>query len=124
VRLGWLARRSSGSTSLAAAGPGAPGAWALFGKGLLANAINPKVVMFFLAFLPQFVVAGRDDLAWQMAQLGLTFTLQAAVLFGSLGYFAGHLGQWLNYHAAAGRWLDRVAGTVFLGLGLKLIVDR
>jgi threonine/homoserine/homoserine lactone efflux protein len=96
----------------------------LFFKGLLANAINPKVVLFFLSFLPQFVVASRGDANWQIAWLGLIFTVQAAVLFGLLGYFSGMIGQWLNRTPRAGMWLDRIAGAIFVGLGLRLIVAR
>jgi threonine/homoserine/homoserine lactone efflux protein len=68
------------------------------------------------------VTAEHGDAPWQIVQLGLIFTLQAALLFGALGYFAGHVGRWLNRHARAGLWLDRIAGTVFVGLGLKLII--
>jgi len=96
----------------------------LFGKGLFANAINPKVVLFFLSFLPQFVVAARGDASWQTAQLGLIFTLQACVLFGLLGYFSGAIGKWINRTPRAALWLDRVAGAVFVGLGLRLIIAR
>jgi hypothetical protein len=68
--------------------------------------------------------ASRGDAPWQIVQLGVTFTLQGALLFGMLGYFGGLIGQWLNRHEGAGLWLDRVAGTIFVGLGLKLIVSR
>lgn len=63
-------------------------------KGCIANAINPKVVLFFLfflSFLPQFVIAENGHVASQIAGLGLTFTLQAALLFSVLGYFSGLL---------------------------------
>ena len=96
----------------------------LFAKGLIANAINPKVVLFFLSFLPQFVITERGHLGWQTAPLGLVFTAQAAVLFGLLGYFSGSIGQRLQRHARLGLWLDRVAGTVFVALGVRLIVAR
>jgi len=96
----------------------------LFAKGLFANAINPKVVLFFLSFLPQFVIPANGAVSWQTAQLGLVFTAQACVLFGLLGYFSGAVGKWINGHPGAGMWLDRVAGTVFVGLGLRLIVAR
>ena len=96
----------------------------LFAKGLLANAINPKVVIFFLSFLPQFVAADRGHVGWQTAQLGIVFTLQAALLFGALGYFSGSVGQWLQRHARAGLWLDRIAGTIFVALGVRLIAAR
>jgi threonine/homoserine/homoserine lactone efflux protein len=94
----------------------------LFFKGVLANAINPKVVLFFLSFLPQFVIPSNGNIGWQMAALGVTFTAQAAVLFGLLGFFAGSIGQWLNTKPKAGVVLDRIAGIVFLGLGLRLIL--
>ena len=97
--------------------------WPLFLRGLVANAINPKVVLFFLAFLPQFIDAGRGDVAWQTAQLGVIFTLQGMVLFGAIGYFSGWLGQGLARSSGAGRWLDRLAGGVFIGLGVKLIAS-
>ena len=96
----------------------------LFGKGLLANSINPKVVLFFLSFLPQFVIAENGHASWQIAQLGLVFTAQACLLFGLLGYFSGAVGKWINRKPRAGLWLDRVAGTVFVGLGLRLIIAR
>ena len=96
----------------------------LFAKGLFANAINPKVIIFFLSFLPQFVHAERGQVALQTALLGAIFTVQAAVVFGLLGYFAGALGQWMGRHAQAGVWLDRVSGAIFLGLGLRLLIFR
>lgn len=96
----------------------------LFFKGVFANAINPKVVLFFLSFLPQFVIPANGNVSWQMAALGITFTAQAAVLFGLLGYFSGSIGQWLNAKPKAGLILDRIAGTVFVALGLRLIVSR
>lgn len=123
VYLGAQALRSRGGASVGAR-TGAGSAHQLFFRGMLANAINPKVVMFFLAFLPQFVVPGRGGIAAQMAWLGLIFTVQAALLFGGLGYFAGAIGQWLNRRPRAGLWLDRLAGTIFVGLGLRLIAAR
>lgn len=96
----------------------------LFLKGLLANAINPKVVLFFLSFLPQFVVPAHGRVEGQLALLGILFTLQAAALFGLLGYFSGSVGAWLNRTPRAGQWLDRLAGTVFIALGLRLVSGR
>ena len=127
IWIGLQALRSRGGAQASdanAAGALVESARQLFFKGLLANAINPKVVLFFLSFLPQFVVASRGDANWQIAWLGLTFTLQAAVLFGLLGYFSGSIGQWLNRTPRAGMWLDRVAGVIFVGLGVRLIVAR
>lgn len=127
IWLGIQALRSRGGPLAAQGQPGRLGDESLtrlFLKGLLANAINPKVVLFFLSFLPQFVVPAQGALALQLGLLGLIFTAQAAVLFGLLGYFAGAIGAWLSRRPAAGLWLDRIAGAVFVGLGLRLIVAR
>ncbi|SFL58504.1 LysE family translocator [Rugamonas rubra] len=124
VWLGIGALRSRGGASVDGAGLPDDSLGKLFAKGLFANSINPKVVLFFLSFLPQFVVAERGDVSWQTAQLGLIFTAQACLLFGLLGYFSGAVGKWINRHPRAGLWLDRVAGTIFVGLGVRLMVAR
>lgn len=124
IWLGIGALRSRGGARVDGSGIPDESLLRLFGKGLFANAINPKVVLFFLSFLPQFVVAARGDASWQTAQLGLIFTLQACILFGLLGYFSGAVGKWINRTPRAAMWLDRVAGAVFVGLGLRLIIAR
>lgn len=124
IWLGFNALRSSASTKVEAVKIGEDSLAKLFFKGCFANAINPKVVLFFLSFLPQFVIPANGDAGVQLAALGLVFTVQAAVLFGLLGYFAGTVGQWLNTKPKAGLVLDRIAGAVFVGLGLRLIVAR
>ncbi|GKS94154.1 LysE family translocator [Acidovorax sp. SUPP2825] len=124
IWLGIQALRSPGAGRVDATGAPAQSLWSLFFKGMLANAINPKVVLFFLSFLPQFVVPAQGNVALQLGLLGLLFTLQAAVLFGLLGYFAGAIGAWLQRRPRAGLWLDRIAGTVFVGLGVKMIAGR
>lgn len=124
IHLGVQALRSSGRLDAPDEASAPDSSVRLFARGLFANAINPKVVLFFLAFLPQFVDPARGDAAVQIAQFGLVFTLQAAVLFALLGLFSGHVGAWLKRHGRAGLWLDRIAGTVFVGLGVKLAVGN
>ncbi|GIX24620.1 MULTISPECIES: LysE family translocator [Caldimonas] len=124
IWLGVQALRSRGSAQVVRDGLGEASLRRLFFKGVFANAINPKVVLFFLSFLPQFVLPARGHVGWQMAQLGVVFTLQAAILFSLLGLFSGVIGQWLHKTPRIGLWLDRVAGAVFVGLGLRLIVSR
>jgi threonine/homoserine/homoserine lactone efflux protein len=124
VWLGCKAWQSRGQARAAAVRGGGEPLPRLFVKGLLANAVNPKVVLFFLSFLPQFVVAERGSVGWQTAQLGFVFTAQAAFLFGLLGYFSGSAGLWLQRHARAGAWLDRLAGTIFVALGVRMIAMR
>lgn len=124
VWLGVQALRSRGGTQVRAVTDSEPSLMRLFLKGVFANAINPKVVLFFLSFLPQFVVAEHGQVGLQIALLGLTFTAQAALLFGLLGYFSGAIGQWIQRQPRVGLWLDRVAGAVFVALGLRLLATR
>ena len=124
VWLGVQALRSRGGTQVRAVTDSEPSLMRLFLKGVFANAINPKVVLFFLSFLPQFVVAEHGQVGLQIALLGLTFTVQAALLFGLLGYFSGAIGQWIQRQPRVGLWLDRVAGAVFVALGLRLLATR
>ena len=124
IWMGWGAIRSRGGARVSKEGVPDESARRLFAKGMVAAAINPKLALFFLSFLPQFVVAARGDANLQTALLGLVFALQGAVIFGLLGYFSGTIGGWLNRTPTAGMWLDRIAGAVFIGLGLRLIVAR
>jgi threonine/homoserine/homoserine lactone efflux protein len=91
-----------------------------FIRGLIANAINPKVILFFLALLPRFIHHQESHIGWQSAQLGLLFTLQAIVIFGLIGLFAGSIGEKLKANPAVSIWLDRVAGLLFIVLGVSL----
>ena len=125
VWIGVQAIRHARPVGAPAAGPASPETPArLFARGLVANAINPKVILFFLAFLPQFVAAARGHVAWQIAQLGALFTVAAVVVFGAIGYFAGGIGERLARRPAAGAWLDRAAGGIFVALSLRLLVAR
>jgi threonine/homoserine/homoserine lactone efflux protein len=96
--------------------------WRFVGRGLIANAINPKVALFFLAFLPQFINP-TGWVSFQMALLGIIFCLIASLLFLFLGYFAGTVGTWLRA-TSIGKWLDRLAGCLFISLGVSLIFSR
>lgn len=124
VWLGFNALRSAGGASVGKASDDRQSPRKLFLKGIVANAINPKVILFFLSFLPQFVVPGHGSVAAQMAWLGIIFTVQAGVTFGLLGYFSGTVGQWINTSPRLGTAMDRLTGVIFVGLGLRLIVSR
>ncbi len=121
VWLGFNALRHAGVADIAVAGERRT-PWKLFFKGIVANAVNPKVILFFLSFLPQFVVAENGPISAQMAWLGGVFAVQSAVIFGLLGYFSGTVGQWLKSKPRLGLSMDRLAGVVFIGLGLRLVV--
>jgi len=92
-------------------------------RGFIANAINPKVALFFLAFLPQFVNPnGRVGL--QMALYGLSFAVITILVFVPLGYFSGQVGAWLRRRPGVALWLDRLTGVLFIGLAVRLALAR
>lgn len=96
----------------------------LYLRGILMNLTNPKVVLFFLAFLPQFVAPERGAVAFQLVQLGTIFIVATLLSFGAISYFAASAGQRLRRSTRAQQWLNRVAATVFTGLALKLALAQ
>lgn len=122
--LGWQALKSRGAQLSATAGEADATPFGVYlRRGFVANAINPKVALFFLAFLPQFVAPGSTQAAAQTAFLGFVFALQTVLVFGLIGWFAGLIGTWLQRHANFGRRLDQAAGLLFIGLGLRLATE-
>jgi threonine/homoserine/homoserine lactone efflux protein len=85
----------------------------LFLKGLIANLVNPKVLLFFLAFLPQFVSPVGPQ-AVQLIVLGVLFALQAAVLFSLIGWFAGGLSMHFTKHPRVTQGLNLLAAITFV----------
>jgi len=93
---------------------------ALYRRGIIMNITNPKVSIFFLAFLPQFASADKGALAPQIFLLGALFICVALVIFSLLAVLAGTLGAWLNSSPKAQLYLNRTAGIVLAALALKL----
>ncbi|NMM75599.1 LysE family translocator [Acidovorax sp. SRB_24] len=98
----------------------APGLARMVGRGMVMNLTNPKVLIFFLAFLPQFADPARGSVAPQLMVLGVVFMLATLLVFGAIACFSGAFGVLLQRSARAQRWLNRVAGLVFLGLAVRL----
>ena len=97
----------------------------LYRRGIIMNLTNPKVSIFFLAFLPQFADPQRGPISLQMVALGGIFIFATILVFGSIALIGGVLGDWLNRSERAQRTMHRIAGTVFIGLALKLVtVER
>ncbi|WP_186200372.1 LysE family translocator [Burkholderia gladioli] len=118
----WIGIKALRSQGLATADTRAPQPLAtIFRQSVIGNMLNPKVTLFFVVFLPQFVdVHGGQAVSLQMLELGVLFMLQAAVVFSIFGLGAGVLGAWLKRRPRAGVWLDRLAGATFIGLGLRI----
>lgn len=94
---------------------------ALYRRGIIMNITNPKVTIFFLAFLPQFVSPEHGPLVPQIFLLGGLFIFVALIIFSTIAVMAGSLGNWLNTSPKAQIYLNRIAGTVFILLALKLV---
>lgn len=90
----------------------------LFLHGFAINMLNPKVILFVLALLPQFVDPSRGSTAPQMLVLGAVFIIVALVSDTTCAYASGSLGVWLKGHPGSARHRDRASAIVYLALGL------
>lgn len=120
-----LLNRSGGVLmGLAPTDPAPKASWrSIFFKGFLTNVLNPKVALFFLAFVPQFIAPDATHPAWSFLLLGCLFNFNG--LWVGLAWAGA--AAWLADHAQAVQrrlhWLDRIAGVLFVGFGLKLALS-
>lgn len=96
----------------------------LFWEGVLINVLNPKVAIFFLAFLPQFVDPARGAVAVQVAVLGSCFIAIATLSDAVYALAAGSARRWLAPGGRPSRWLDRISGGAYIGLGAAAALRR
>ena len=122
--LAWGAWRAApvapGAPTHAAEVAAHPSAGAMFRRGLVMNVLNPKVAIFFLAFLPQFVAAEQGHVVAQVLLLGAIFIGVTFVVFSSVAIAAGAMRAWFVGSTATQRWLNRIAAIVFVALALRL----
>lgn len=123
IYLAWQAFRAS-AARLEIAGQPRQKPGRLYLRGIVMNLTNPKVSIFFLAFLPQFADPSRGSVPVQLSLLGGLFIFATVMVFGLIALLAGSLGEWLARSARAQTWLNRLAGTVFVALALKLATAR
>lgn len=97
---------------------------ALYRRGIIMNVTNPKVSIFFLAFLPQFTDPDRGSLTFQMILLGGVFIVATIIIFGSISTLAGTVGQWLQRSNRVQIIMNRIASIVFVCLAFKLITSE
>ena len=117
--LAWQAFRASAAKFEAELIPEA-NLWKLYRRGIIMNITNPKVSIFFLAFLPQFADQSRGPISLQLLLLGGVFIIATILVFGGIALLAGTLGKWLNRYPRAQNIMNRVAGAVFVCLALRL----
>jgi RhtB (resistance to homoserine/threonine) family protein len=125
IWLGIRALQSKGlalSTDTAATPPAT--AWKIYRQGMVVDLLNPKVAVFFMAFLPQFVDPALGAAAWQMIALGAVVIAVALIWETFLIFGAGALSRRLRTQPSIAKWINRVSGATFIGLGVKLAVER
>lgn len=94
--------------------------WRVYRQGFLTNVLNPKVALFFLAFVPQFIAPGVQDKVTAFLWLGLIFNLNSLPVNFGYAWLAGWASRRLGVVQRAMRWMDRAAGVLFVGFGLRL----
>ena len=92
----------------------------LFLQGFWTNVLNPKVVLFFVSFFPQFVSADSPHKALAFLALGAVFVLMTMVWNSFVAWIAGSVSRRFSGKPGVKKWLDRTVGTAFVGLGVKL----
>ena len=122
--LAWQALRAPAALACEAAPTAAvasgPSGRRMVARGAVMSLTNPKVLVFFLAFLPQFADPARGPVALQLMVLGAVFILATLLVFGAIACFTGAFGALLQRSVRAQTVLNRVAGLVFLGLAVRL----
>jgi threonine/homoserine/homoserine lactone efflux protein len=97
---------------------------AAFQQGMLTNVLNPKVALFFLAFLPQFIDPASTTKVLAFIALGLTFVTTGTIWCLILAWFAGAFGARLRHNQTIAEWLNRAVGSLFVFLGARLATTR
>lgn len=117
--MAWQSLRDSSSASITESQEQVPLS-TVFRRATITNLLNPKVVLFYLAFLPQFVTTSTGSPGLQLLVLGLTFTVLGLLVDALIALLSGQIGDRLRRRPRSGSWLNRLAGVVFLGLAAKL----
>ncbi len=98
--------------------------WRVFRQGFLTNVLNPKVALFFLAFVPQFIAPGTEDKVTAFLLLGLLFNLNSLPINFGYAWLAGWASRRVGAVQRAIHWMDRAAGVMFVGFGLRLAMSE
>ncbi|AOW15005.1 lysine transporter LysE [Hydrogenophaga crassostreae] len=114
---------SSGMTPAPTQSPQPVSLVTLYQRGFLTNVLNPKVALFFLAFVPQFIAHDAPNKVAAFLLLGLLFNINSLPVNFAYAWLAARAAQRLQTVQRAMRWMDRVAGLMFVGFGLKLAMS-
>lgn len=123
IYLAWGAFRA-GASDLGQERADARGLAAMYRRGIVMNVTNPKVSIFFLAFLPQFADPERGSVAGQIFAFAGAFLLATLLVFGGIAVAAGQLGAWLRERPGVQRGMNRMAAVVLFGLAVVLLISQ
>jgi RhtB (resistance to homoserine/threonine) family protein len=98
--------------------------WKIYRQGFMTNVLNPKVAIFFLSLLPQFIKPEYVDSSIPFLILGLTFLTTGTIWCLFLAYSASFMTDTLRKNDRIGEVMKKVSGFVFIGLGLQLLIKR
>ena len=118
-----LLRGTGGAAAAAQTVPGASPR-ATFWQGFVTNVLNPKVALFFLALLPQFVAPDAANKGLALAVLGVVFAVNSLFVIVPVAWLAGRASERLLRMGRAQRWLDRALGGLFIALAVRLALQR
>jgi threonine/homoserine/homoserine lactone efflux protein len=118
-----IRQRKDGPGEVPEVGRGISGRRA-FLSGMFTNLLNPKMVTFTIAFLPQFINPDLGQVWAQFVILGAILIALEFVVDGTVGLLAGRIGGWLRRRPAARRRVDVTTGSIFIGLGVRLAAER
>lgn len=96
----------------------------LFAQGFVTNVLNPKVVLFFVSFFPQFVAADSQHKTLAFLTLGIVFIAMSTVWNSFVAWIAGSVTERFAGKSGVKKWLDRGVGSAFVGLGIKLATSH
>ena len=96
----------------------------MFSQGALSNISNPKITVFYFAFLPQFISTDTENPATYLLMLGMAFSILTLVIKVPIGYFAGFASNWIRSRPGIVLNLNRISGSVLIGFGIKLAAEN
>ena len=123
IGVGFIMKRDDNSALLDVP-ESAPALWKIFQQGVLTNVLNPKVALFFLSFLPQFVSVQTELVFLPFMVLGLVFFVTGSIWCLFLVYGAAWLSARFRSRASAGGVLKKITGALFIGLGIRLALSQ
>ena len=94
--------------------------WTVYKQSVIGNALNTKVTLFFLSFLPQFIDVSAGHVELQMVLLGAVFMLQTVLIFGAVAFFSGAISEKLRSNSAISDRLNIFTGIIFIALGIRV----